>query len=93
MRRNGSSSNVFVGSVKACTLTQRPLRVLTVENIVSTTMYIVEIDAEKVEIFTRAMAEALDGEPFPPSASTMVGVRGLALDGMLVEISAVAALP
>ena len=64
-----------------------------VDQIVSSTMYIVDIDAEKVEIFGRAMAEALDGKPFPPNASTMVGVQGLAMDGMLVEISAVAVVP
>ncbi|MEE2663416.1 MAG: RidA family protein [Myxococcota bacterium] len=64
-----------------------------IDHIVSTNMYIVEIDAEKVAIFGRAMAEALDGQPIPPNASTMIGVQGLAMDGMLVEISAVATLP
>jgi enamine deaminase RidA (YjgF/YER057c/UK114 family) len=64
-----------------------------IDHIVSTNMYIVGIDAGKVEIFGRAMAEALDGQPFPPNASTMIGVQGLAMEGMLVEISAVAALP
>lgn len=63
-----------------------------VGNIVSTTMYLVEITPQKVEIFARAMAKALDGEPFPPNASSMIGVQGLAAEGMLVEISAVAAL-
>jgi enamine deaminase RidA (YjgF/YER057c/UK114 family) len=63
-----------------------------VENIVSTTMYVVEITPEKVDIFARAMAEALDGKPFPPNASSMIGVQGLAAEGMLVEISAVAVL-
>lgn len=63
-----------------------------VENIVSTTLYLVEITPEKVEIFARAMAEALDGQPFPPNASSMIGVQGLAAEGMLVEISAVAVL-
>jgi len=64
-----------------------------IDHIVSTNMYIVEIDAEKVAIFGRAMAAALDGQSIPPSASTMIGVQGLAMDGMLVEISAVAVLP
>ena len=64
-----------------------------VDHIVSTTMYIVDLTPEKVEIFSRAMSEALDGEPFPPNASSMIGVQGLAADGMLVEISAVAVLP
>ncbi|MCP4036258.1 MAG: RidA family protein [bacterium] len=65
----------------------------TVEDIVSSTLYVVEITPEKVEIFARAMAEALDGKPFPPNASSMIGVQGLAAEGMLVEISAVAVLP
>jgi len=64
-----------------------------VDHIVSTTMYIVDLTPEKVEIFSRAMSEALDGEAFPPNASSMIGVQGLAADGMLVEISAVAVLP
>ena len=61
-----------------------------VDQIVSTTLYLVGLDASKVEVFSRAMAVALDGKPFPPNASTMVGVERLAMDGMLVEISAVA---
>ena len=61
-----------------------------VEDIVSTHMYIVGLDAAKVEIFGGAMAQALDGKPFPPNASTMIGVQSLAAEGMLVEISAVA---
>jgi 2-iminobutanoate/2-iminopropanoate deaminase len=63
-----------------------------VEDIVSTNMYIVGIDAAAVETFGRAMSEALDGKPFPPNASTMIGVRGLAMEGMLVEISATAVI-
>ena len=63
-----------------------------VGDIVSTTMYIVDLTPEKVEVFGRAMAEALDGLAFPPNASSMIGVQGLAAGGMLVEISAVAAL-
>ena len=61
-----------------------------VEQIVSTNMYIVGLDAKKVEIFGKAMAVALDGKPFPPNASTMIGVQSLAGEGMLVEISAFA---
>lgn len=64
-----------------------------VENIVSTTMYIVEMTPQKVNVFAKAMAEALEGEPFPPNASSMIGVQSLAAEGMLVEISAVAVLP
>ncbi|MAG55391.1 MAG: hypothetical protein CMJ83_03785 [Planctomycetes bacterium] len=62
----------------------------TVDDIVSTNMYIVGLDGEKVDVFGGAMAEALDGKPFPPNASTMIGVQALAAEGMLVEISAVA---
>lgn len=62
----------------------------TVEQIVSTNMYIVGLDQKKVEIFGKAMAIALDGKPFPPNASTMIGVQSLAGEGMLVEISAFA---
>lgn len=64
-----------------------------VDQIVSSNLYIVGIDAAKVEIFGRAMSVALDGEPFPPNASTMIGVQGLAMEGMLIEISAVAVVP
>ncbi len=64
----------------------------TVADIVSSTMYVVKLDAKKVEIFTAAMAEALDGEAFPPNASSLIGVEALAGEGMLVEISAVAVL-
>lgn len=62
----------------------------TVEQVVSTNMYIVGLDQKKVGIFQKAMAVALDGKPFPPNASTMIGVQSLAGEGMLVEISAVA---
>lgn len=58
-----------------------------VEQIVSTNMYIVGLDAKKVETFGRAMAVALEGKPFPPNASTMIGVQSLAGESMLVEIS------
>jgi 2-iminobutanoate/2-iminopropanoate deaminase len=61
-----------------------------VDKIVSTNMYIVGLDAKAVETFGQAMSEALDGKPFPPNASTMLGVQSLAMEGMLVEISAVA---
>ena len=64
-----------------------------VSDIVSTTMYVVDINAEKVKIFGQAMTTALDGQPFPPNASSLIGVQGLAAEGMLVEISAVAVLP
>ena len=39
------------------------------------------------------MNEALDGKPFPPNASTLVGLQSLAFPGMLVEICATAVIP
>ena len=40
-----------------------------------------------------AMKTALDGQPFPPNASTLVGVTRLGHPQMLIEISAVTAVP
>jgi 2-iminobutanoate/2-iminopropanoate deaminase len=62
-------------------------------DVVSTTFYIVNLDGERTDIFVAAMNAALDGQPFPPNASTMVGVTRLGDARMLVEISAVAAIP
>lgn len=63
------------------------------EHVVSANFYVVDLTPEKVDVFARAMNEALDGRPFPPTASTMLGVQGLAMTGMLVEISAIARIP
>jgi len=60
--------------------------------VVSTTFYIVNLDTERTHIFVAAMNAALDGQPFPPNASTMVGVTRLGDGRMMVEISAVAAI-
>jgi len=53
-------------------------------------MYVVGMNEKSVGEFTSAMAKALDGQPFPPNASSMIGVESLAMAGMLVEISAIA---
>jgi enamine deaminase RidA (YjgF/YER057c/UK114 family) len=65
----------------------------TPEHVVSSTMYVVHMTSEVVDTFVRAMSEALDGRPFSPNASSLIGVESLAAEGMLVEVSAVAALP
>lgn len=62
------------------------------EQVVSSTMYIVGLTPETLERFTSAMSQALDGRPFPPNASSLIGVERLAHPDMLVEISAVALL-
>ncbi len=64
----------------------------TPQQIVASTIYIVDLTAEKTDTLVRAMGQALDGEPFPPNASTLVGVTQLAYAEMLVEISAIAVL-
>lgn len=62
------------------------------ENVVSSTFFIVGLTGEVTETFVKAMNQALGGQPFPPNASTLVGVQSLAYPEMLVEISAVAAV-
>ena len=62
-------------------------------DVVSTTFYVVELDEEKTGQFVAGMNAALDGKPFPPNASTLVGVTRLGHPAMRVEISAVAAIP
>ena len=55
-------------------------------------MYVVGLDEERSATFVRAMNVALDGEPFPPNASSLIGVARLGHPEMLVEISAIAVL-
>jgi enamine deaminase RidA (YjgF/YER057c/UK114 family) len=62
-------------------------------DVVSSTFYVVDLDAEKTDRFVAGMNAALDGQPFPPNASTLVGVTRLGHPAMKVEISAVAAIP
>jgi|GEM_PF-647156 len=63
------------------------------EQVVSTTVYIVDLDSERSGLFAEAMEDALDGQPFPPHATSLIGVSSLSGPGLLVEISAVAAVP
>jgi enamine deaminase RidA (YjgF/YER057c/UK114 family) len=59
-------------------------------DVVSSTFYIVGLNEETTQTFVAAMNVALDGQPFPPNASTLVGVTRLGAPGMLIEIAAVA---
>jgi enamine deaminase RidA (YjgF/YER057c/UK114 family) len=62
-------------------------------DVVSSTFYVVDLDEEKTGFFVAGMNAALDGQSFPPNASTLVGVTRLGHPAMKVEISAVAAIP
>lgn len=62
------------------------------EQVVSSTTYIVGLTDHRTDEYVRAMQQALDGKPFPPHASTVVGVSRLAYESMLVEISAIAVI-
>lgn len=62
-------------------------------DVASTTIYVVDLDEEKTAVFIDAMRVALDGQAFPPNASTLVGVTRLGAPGMMVEISAIAVIP
>ncbi len=63
-----------------------------VEQIVSSTIYIKNLTPEASERVLAAWSTALDGQPFPPHAFSIIGVQSLASPEVLVEISAVAAL-
>jgi len=62
-------------------------------DVVSSTFYVVGLNDDTTQIFVAAMNVALDGHPFPPNASTLVGVTQLGAPGMLIEIAAVASIP
>lgn len=59
-------------------------------DVVSSTLYVKDLDNDSIRAFVSGMFASLDGEPFPPNASSLIGVQGLADPRMLVEISAVA---
>ena len=63
----------------------------TVHDIVSSTVYLRDLTPEVAEQFIAALSVAMDGEPFPAHAFTMVGVQALASPDVLVEISAIVA--
>lgn len=62
------------------------------ERVVASTMYVVDLDEARTATFVSAMNVALDGEPFPPNASSLIGVARLGHPAMQVEIAAIAAL-
>lgn len=63
-----------------------------VTDVVSSTMYVKNLDPQALEQFGRGLEDALGDMPFPPNASTLVGVQSLAYPEMLVEISAIAVI-
>lgn len=63
----------------------------TVHDIVSSTVYLRDLTPAVAEQFIAALSVAMDGEPFPAHAFTMVGVQALASPDVLVEISAIVA--
>ena len=64
----------------------------TVDNIVSSTVYIKGLNGQASEQVLTAMATAMDGKPFPAHAFSMIGVEALSGPDLLVEISAIAVL-
>lgn len=64
----------------------------TVDRIVSSTVYLRDLTPQVSEQFFAALAEGLEGRPFPPHAMTLVGVAALSGPDQLVEVSAVANL-
>lgn len=64
----------------------------TVDRIVSSTVYLKNLTPETGGRFIDALSSALDGQPFPAHAFSMIGVEALASPDALVEISAIVAL-
>lgn len=61
-------------------------------DVVSMTFYVVGLSDEKFGQFVEGMNIALDGKPFPPNASSLIGVEKLGAEGLQIEISAVVAI-
>jgi enamine deaminase RidA (YjgF/YER057c/UK114 family) len=61
-------------------------------HIVSSTVYIKDLTPARSELFSAALAQALDGAPFPAHAFSIIGVAALAGPQQQVEIAAVAVL-
>src|SRR5438045_1967077 len=56
----------------------------TFDSLVKTSIYIVDSDAEKSQLF-RAIRSQYQTGPHPP-ASTLIGVQSLAIEGCMIEI-------
>ncbi|MBM7420472.1 MULTISPECIES: RidA family protein [Chryseobacterium] len=64
---------------------------LTTDNVLKITILIIDHDEEKLKIWTEEMHKVWKNNQFP--ASTLIPVPKLALDGMLIEVDAVAFIP
>jgi 2-iminobutanoate/2-iminopropanoate deaminase len=62
------------------------------KDVVSSNMYVVGLDPKAMQAIVSAMNQALDGAPFPPNASTLVGVQRLGSPEILFEVSAIASI-
>ncbi|WP_433780555.1 RidA family protein [Flavobacterium anhuiense] len=58
------------------------------ENVMKITILIVDHSPEKLKIWEEEISKVWNGKPFP--ASTLIPVPKLALDGMLIEVDAIA---
>lgn len=63
----------------------------TIDNVLKFNIYVVNLDREKWKIVGEERAKYINSEKAP--ASTMVGVPGLVLEELLIEIEAVAVVP
>lgn len=63
-----------------------------IEDLLSSTVYIVGLNEERAGIFASAIEGVFDGDPLPPHSMTIIGVSSLAGRDALIEISAIAAL-
>lgn len=64
---------------------------VTTDDVLKITILIVDHDQEKLKIWTQEMQKVWNNSRFP--ASTLIPVPKLALDGMLIEVDAVAFKP
>jgi enamine deaminase RidA (YjgF/YER057c/UK114 family) len=63
----------------------------TIDDVLKFNIYVVNLDREKWKIVGEERAKYVNPEKAP--ASTMVGVQGLVLEELLIEIEAVAVIP